>query len=283
MSYLVSYSKWKMFEQSSSSDQDEEVIAYFMEQIKAEEAILDLLSRKSELVYLDASDLKQLAKNLNVEESLLTDLVSEKISNEEFVRKIAEKLAAELPQEVSAPMDSQVSSTASSSPISMSKNLEAFLSMLKRAEGTDKVSDPYRVTFGYQTTIQDFSDHPYLTGEWKGSKLSDSQCKGAGQRPGCITTAAGAYQITSTTWRQLKKKLNLPDFSPASQDKAALELIREKGAIELIEAGKVEQAIDRVKKVWASLPGAGYGQGERSLASLKDAYSESGGEFAASA
>jgi Tape measure protein len=40
------------------------------------------------------------------------------------------------------------------------------------------------------------------------------------------STAAGRYQFTKTTWNMVAKKLGLTDFSPASQDKAALWLAR---------------------------------------------------------
>lgn len=41
---------------------------------------------------------------------------------------------------------------------------------------------------------------------------------------GQVTTAAGRYQMVKPTWEAQKKKLGLPDFSPASQDLAAWDL-----------------------------------------------------------
>lgn len=42
--------------------------------------------------------------------------------------------------------------------------------------------------------------------------------------PGGISHAAGRYQFEPVTWHEQQAKLNLPDFSPASQDIAAWDL-----------------------------------------------------------
>jgi len=47
-----------------------------------------------------------------------------------------------------------------------------------------------------------------------------------------------------------------------------------------VEAGRVADAIDKCRLEWASLPGAGYGQPERKLAALIDAYTNAGGALA---
>lgn len=41
--------------------------------------------------------------------------------------------------------------------------------------------------------------------------------------------AAGAYQLEPGTWRWIQRQLQLPDFSPASQNIAALWLLRDCG------------------------------------------------------
>ena len=46
---------------------------------------------------------------------------------------------------------------------------------------------------------------------------------------------------------------------PKSQDAVALQQIKERGALPMIDRGDIRQAIDRCN-IWASLPGAGYGQ-----------------------
>jgi lysozyme len=150
----------------------------------------------------------------------------------------------------------------------MTPNTQAFLAMLRHSEGTDKAPDPYAVTFGEAFTIQDFSDHPHALG-WPGYLWR-----------GIHETASGAFQITYPTWAKLKARLSLPDFSPQSQNAAALELIREAGALDLVYAGRVTEAIERCHGIWASLPGSTSGQPQRSMAQLIQAYGDSGGGFA---
>ena len=60
----------------------------------------------------------------------------------------------------------------------------------------------------------------------------------------------------------LPQALGLKDFSPKSQDAVALQQIKERGALPMIDRGDIRQAIDRCSNIWASLPGAGYGQFE---------------------
>jgi lysozyme len=99
------------------------------------------------------------------------------------------------------------------------KNLEAFLWMIRNCEGTAGANG-YAVCFGYKHTIQNFSDHPYKSEGWKGEPLSDTMCRNAGINPPCVSTAAGAYQIKYPTWYNLRlKHSGLTDFSPANQDR----------------------------------------------------------------
>ena len=55
---------------------------------------------------------------------------------------------------------------------------------------------------------------------------------------------------------------------PKSQDAVALQQIKERGALPMIDRGDIRQAIDRCSNIWASLPGAGYGQFEHKADSL---------------
>jgi lysozyme len=170
------------------------------------------------------------------------------------------------------------------------QNVRAFLEAIAKCEGTTQGADPYRVCYAFKNVIDgrdgisgtydDWVDHPSVTGEWKGEKLSDKLCSAAGLGPGCVSTAAGKYQITRTTWDLLKRKLKLKDFSPASQDAAAIELLRECGALPLVEVGNVAGAVTKARRIWASLPGAGYKQPERSLAWVQSQYQQAGGVIA---
>ena len=48
----------------------------------------------------------------------------------------------------------------------------------------------------------------------------------------------------------------------------ALQQIKERGALPMIDRGDIRQAIDRCSNIWASLPGAGYGQYEHKIGDL---------------
>lgn len=161
-----------------------------------------------------------------------------------------------------------------------SRNVGAFLDMLRRAEGTAGQPDPYRVTYGYRHIIQSLADHPSVTGEWSGLVLSDAMCANAGFGPGCKSTAAGAYQIIRPTWIRLRNRLGLPDFSPASQDAAAVELLRQRGALAAVEAGDLERAVHIARHEWASLPGNAAKQGQRPIATLAGWFTQAGGSQA---
>lgn len=158
-------------------------------------------------------------------------------------------------------------------------NMQAFLAMIRWAENKSASSDENRYRTLYGSTLFDsMQDHPSNLG-WPGVRLPDSYCRAAGFNPGCKTTAAGAYQFLSNTWNDVKKVLRLPDFGPASQDAGAVLLIKRAGAMQDVLAGRFANAVAKVRKVWASLPGAGYGQPEQSLEQLRQIYANAGGQF----
>ena len=53
--------------------------------------------------------------------------------------------------------------------------------------------------------------------------------------------------------------------------------VKERGALPMIDRGDIRQAIDRCSNIWASLPGAGYGQFEHKADSLIAKFKEAGG------
>ena len=57
-------------------------------------------------------------------------------------------------------------------------------------------------------------------------------------------------------------------LSSEKSDAVALQQIKERGALPMIDRGDIRQAIDRCSNIWASLPGAGYGQFEHGHDSL---------------
>ncbi len=147
------------------------------------------------------------------------------------------------------------------------KNVLAFLDMIAHAEGTPKFGDDD----GYNVLVAgglftDYSKHPRKL-VWL-------------PRYGIHSTAAGRYQFLWKTWNVLQQRLGLPDFGPVSQDRAAIELIRERRAYNDVSRGRVPEAIRKVAKVWASMPGAGYGQREVAMAALCDVFESCGGRLA---
>ncbi|QMA41381.1 glycoside hydrolase family 104 protein [Citrobacter freundii] len=150
--------------------------------------------------------------------------------------------------------------------VETNKQRKAFLDMLAWSEGTDKKGQPtnnrgYDVIVG-GSLFTDYSDHP--------RKLVTLN-------PKLKSTAAGRYQLLSRWWDAYRKQLGLKDFSPASQDAVALQQIKERRALELIDSGDIRQAIDRCRNIWASLPGAGYGQFEHKADNLIAKFKEAGG------
>ena len=76
-----------------------------------------------------------------------------------------------------------------------------------------------------------------------------------------INRRAGRYQLLSRWWDAYRKQLGLKDFSPKSQRTLwHCNQIKGRGALPMIDRGDIRQAIDHCSNIWASLPGAGYGQ-----------------------
>lgn len=164
-------------------------------------------------------------------------------------------------------------------PDQAERNLRAFLRMIRYAEGTAG-PDGYRTLFG-GGLFHSYADHPRVA-----RQFTDR----AGRR--LWTSAAGAYQFMAAsplpgggatrvdTWGELQRRLALPDFGPESQDAAATELIRQAGALADVRAGRFAAAVGKVRRIWASLPGAGYAQAEKSMDTLQAAYTRAGGVLA---
>lgn len=142
-------------------------------------------------------------------------------------------------------------------------NLKAFLDTISFSEGTyGKGDNGYNVLVG-GTLFEGYADHPrkkvYLP------KL------------GIYSTAAGRYQLLARYFDAYKKQLKLPDFSPSSQDAVAVQQIRERKALEPLAQGDFNGAAALCAPIWASFPGAGYGQHEHPLKRLQEAFIRFGG------
>jgi muramidase (phage lysozyme) len=149
-------------------------------------------------------------------------------------------------------------------------NVAAFLDTISVSEGTKNQGDRgYNVivgsTLAASKLFTSYADHPRVR-VWL-PHLNE------------YSTAAGAYQIIVPTWDPIQRKLNLPDFSPESQDHAAIELIHQQNAVHLVVEGYIVQAIQACREIWASFPDAGYGQHEQRMDFLLSAYKQAGGEL----
>lgn len=142
--------------------------------------------------------------------------------------------------------------------------MAAFLTMIAVSEGTQNIGkeNGYNVLVG-GGTFKGYADHPR-----KLVRLPKLKIK---------STAAGRYQILARYFDAYKKQLGLQDFGPYSQDRIAIQLIKECNAINSIEEGRIEEAIMLCRSRWASLPGSGYGQHEHKYDFLKEAFEKAGG------
>lgn len=92
------------------------------------------------------------------------------------------------------------------------------------------------------------------------------------------TTAAGRYQINSITWKDFGRG----DFSPRSQDRAAVRIMNYEKVLEPLMSGNIRLAIFAAGKRWASFPkneqgesiGQATGQKAKPIAELEAKYSE---------
>lgn len=148
------------------------------------------------------------------------------------------------------------------------QNIVAFLDMLAFSEGTS--TSPTTQDDGYDQVVGRTRFTGYLTHPNALVRIP---------KLGISSTAAGRYQLLHRYFMVYQKQLHLSDFSPMSQDLIAIQQIRECRALPDIEAGRFEVAISKCRHIWASLPGAGYGQHENSLSALAAVYLKSGGKF----
>lgn len=117
------------------------------------------------------------------------------------------------------------------------RNVVAFLRAIRAGESSQG-PDAYSMLV-YGGSFSDFSTHPKVFKPIPGSTLK--------------TSAAGAYQITYTTWLWLKVLANVNDFTPASQDKMAVAYLRKLGALQDLLDGNYAAAIDKCRDVWEAI------------------------------
>jgi muramidase (phage lysozyme) len=128
-------------------------------------------------------------------------------------------------------------------------NVRRYLQMIQKSEG----SKGYAYGFN-NTKLENLDAHPGTSHKFKETDGKQN-----------TTSAAGAYQFLGKTWNGLQGKLALPNFGPQSQDAAAVELLRESGALESVMNGEWSNALAKTGKIWASLPTSPYKQPKRSM------------------
>ena len=131
--------------------------------------------------------------------------------------------------------------------------------------GTDNGRQKTR-NHGYDVIVggelfTDYSDHP--------RKLVTLNPKLKSTAPDATSFFPVGGMPTASSWPER--------LLSESQDAVALQQIKERGALPMIDRGDIRQAIDRCSNIWASLPGAGYGQFEHKADSLIAKFKEAGG------
>ncbi|MBN2267547.1 MAG: glycoside hydrolase family 104 protein [Candidatus Babeliaceae bacterium] len=133
--------------------------------------------------------------------------------------------------------------------LSKKPQVEAFLDMISWAEGTaiQYGNNSYKMQYA-NGSFTELTNHPQrvISAPFAHRHLSSS--------------ASGRYQFLAATWNEVAAALDLADFSPQNQDLAALFLIyRANALLDVIEL-RIKSAIAKTSRIWASFPGAPYGQ-----------------------
>lgn len=139
------------------------------------------------------------------------------------------------------------------------KNVQAFLKVIRQGEGTSDANG-YRRIFGGQL-FTSYADHPRITVK----------------KSGYTSSAAGAYQFIISSWDETKRTMGLRDFTPATQDLAAVGRIAARGALDDVKAGRFDIAVRKCAREWASLPYSPYGQPTLTIQKATNTYLASGG------
>jgi muramidase (phage lysozyme) len=140
-----------------------------------------------------------------------------------------------------------------------------WLNLISYAEGTwnPKSGPQYNMMFTGKR-FNDLRRHPDIVNK----------------SPGYASSAAGAYQFVTPTWRGVSQREGLKDFGPRSQDLGALRLIRQRG-VDPARDPITPQTIAKLAPEWASLPTlqgrSFYGQPVKSYGTLVNFLKQQGG------
>lgn len=148
---------------------------------------------------------------------------------------------------------------------------QAWLRVIREGESTQRPI-AYRVLYGWHPIkahdrlFSGWADHPRVF-----FKLAD------GRR----TSAAGAYQITATSWDDMRQRRPgvYVDFGPGMQDLWAMDRTAWRGALDDVLLGRLDIACAKCAKEWTSLPG-GPEQGQ-DLVNAQRVFQQWGGRLSA--
>lgn len=122
------------------------------------------------------------------------------------------------------------------------KRMRAFLKILREWECHQETDDGKR----YFLLQQKINNSDRFT------NTESHPCNGISKE----RTFAGAYQIALGTWKDANIRGGTPlDFSPLTQDRIAVWKCEDRAALSCIRLGKIEKAVDLLRKEWTSLPG----------------------------
>lgn len=147
-------------------------------------------------------------------------------------------------------------------------NVKAFARVVRQGESSQDDEIAYKMRFPNKT-FDDFSKHPDIR-------------EPISWNPGEFSTAAGAFQITGTTDRGLRRKYPFlkPSFTPEDQEERFVCLLDDCGALSYVIIGDFERAVYECVKgpvVWTSLPGGT--ENPQAMAKAKVVYETYGGTY----
>lgn len=153
------------------------------------------------------------------------------------------------------------------------KNTLAFLALIRESEAGGR----YDLIAGGDV-FTDFSEHPF--------NIDPKRRKLLG------TTASGAYQMVRGTWNMARDALELDDFSPASQDAAAIWILKHKipgqnkfnlsgnGLFNVVERGDLGGAIVAYRSEWEAFAKMLEGKYPITLTDAAEIFQRNGGNIA---
>lgn len=148
-------------------------------------------------------------------------------------------------------------------------NVQAFLRVIRAGE-SNQTEDAYRLLVG-GSHFDGFRDHPRIAVK---TKWGWSSAAGAYQ-----AMCAVPGQVKTDTWGDFIRATEPSDFAPESQDIFAVWCVRRRSALDDVIAGRLQAAIAKCNREWASFPGSPYGQPVRTLEQLTAIYLQYGGQI----